>query len=96
MPDVEHHQLKTTSTSVAAVATALKDVDVAGPCAPIQQSMVGSQTSQGALWLSTRLAAGVLVHAEAIGSLSDATGTSATQWEVIDDDAHRGLGPGRP
>jgi len=92
MTEVDPEALTSASTSVNEVAATLRDIDVAGPFAPLQESLVGSQTSQGTLWLSTRLAAAVLVYADEVGALGSAIGDTAQQWRSTDDGVRRRLG----
>lgn len=84
--------LTTAAGEVDASAAALADVDVAGPFADASDALVGSRTSQGCLWVSTRLAAAVQVYAEGLGSLADASRVTARDLTGTDADVAGGFG----
>lgn len=72
------------ASRVDACAGALADVDVAGPFADVSDALVGSETSQGCLWLSTRLGAAVQVYAERLHGLAGAARATAADLTNTD------------
>lgn len=72
------------ATQVEACADALADVDVAGPFSTVSDALVGSQTSQACLWISTRLGAAVQVYAEGLRSLAAASRNTARDFTATD------------
>ncbi|MBA3781292.1 MAG: hypothetical protein H0X12_05485 [Nocardioides sp.] len=78
---------------VEASASALADLDVAGPFADVSDALAGSQTSQACLWVSTRLGAAVQVYAEGLTSLAESARASATDFTGTDGYVSSGFGP---
>ncbi|MBO0846320.1 MAG: hypothetical protein J2P22_12990 [Nocardioides sp.] len=79
---------------VDACADGLADVDVAGPFSDVSDALVGSETSQGCLWLSTRLGAAVQVYAQRLHNLADASRSTATDLTNTDHNVAGAYGTG--
>lgn len=69
---------------VDAAAGTLAALDIATPFADVSDALVGSKTSQACLWVSTRLAASVQVHARGLSSLADASRSTAADFSGTD------------
>jgi len=70
--------LSSAAGQVDTTAAALADIDVASPFGEVSDAVVGSETSQACLWVSTRLGAAVQVYADRLRDVSAASrGTAA-------------------
>lgn len=78
--------LTTVAAEVDASAAKLAEIDVAGPFADVSDALVGSETSQACLWVSTRLAASLQVYAEGLESLAGASRVTALDFAGTDAD----------
>lgn len=87
--------LSDAASRVDASAATLADLDVAGPFATVSDALVGSQTSQACLWVSTRLGASVQVYAEGLTSLADAARATAQDFDATDAAVASRFGVGR-
>jgi hypothetical protein len=81
---------------VEASAGVLAGLDVAGPFSSVSDALVGSQTSQACLWVSTRLGAAVQVYSEGLEALASAARTSARDFAGTDHGVAAGFGPVGP
>ena len=77
---------------VEAAAGTLADVDVATPFADASDALVGSRTSQGCLWVSTRLAASLQVWSEGLTDLAQASRVTAQDLTGTDAGVASGFG----
>ena len=82
---VETSSLSTAAGQVDGIADALADVDVAGPFADVSDALVGSETSQACLWVSTRLGAAVQVYADRLRRLGGASAVTGETFAAVDD-----------
>lgn len=69
MVEADYSSIGSAATGFGATAGRLRDADVAGPLSSVQDSLVGSQTSQACLWVATRLGAAVQVFADDVASM---------------------------
>ena len=77
---------------VEVAAGALADLDVATPFADASDALVGSQSSEACLWVSTRLAASLQVYAEGLTSLAQASRVTAQDLTGTDHGVASGFG----
>jgi hypothetical protein len=92
MLTVDPQGLADAAGQVEASANALAGLDVAGPFSTVSDALVGSQTSQACLWVSTRLGAAVQVYAEGLQALAGAARTSAQDFVGTDQGVASGFG----
>ena len=76
--------LTSAAGEVDAAAAALADIDVASPFGEVSDALVGSETSQACLWVSTRLGAAVQVCADRLHNLSTASSGTAADFTATD------------
>lgn len=84
--------LTTAGGRVDGIADALADVDVASPFGEVSDALVGSETSQACLWVSTRLGAAVQVYADRLRNLAGASRGTAADLSGTDDAVGRTMG----
>jgi hypothetical protein len=89
---VDFSALSGAADGVDASADALADVDVAGPFGDVSDALVGSQTSEACLWVSTRVGAAVQVYADRLHSLADASRTTVQDFTLTDGGVAGGFG----
>lgn len=68
-------------------ATAMRDIDVAGPLDGVGPALPASQTAGAASVLAVRLGAGVQVLAERADALADVAQDTAASYRATDDAA---------
>jgi hypothetical protein len=88
----EPSALTSAAGQVDGIAGTLADVDVASPFAEAADALVGSETSQACLWVSTRLGAAVQVYADRVRNLADAARLTAVDLSCTDDTVGRSFG----
>jgi hypothetical protein len=76
--------LTSAAGQVEATAGALADIDVAGPFGEVSDALVGSQTSQACLWVSTRMGAAVQVYADRLRDLAGSSRHTAADLTRTD------------
>jgi hypothetical protein len=96
MLTVDPQGLTDAAGQVESSASVLAGLDVAGPFSTVSDALVGSQTSQACLWVSTRLGAAVQVYAEGLQALAGAARTSAQDFAGTDHGVASGFVPVRP
>jgi hypothetical protein len=96
MLSVDPQSLTDSAGQVEASAGVLAGIDVAGPFSAVSDALVGSQTSQSCLWVSTRLGAAVQVYAEGLEALAGAARASAADFAGTDHGVASGFGPVAP
>lgn len=85
MLEADYSSIGSAATGFSASAGRLRDADVAGPLTPVQDALVGSKTSQAALWLATRLGASVQVYADDVEALSRLATATVGSYQHTDD-----------
>lgn len=80
------------ATEVETTAGTLADLDVATPFADSSDALVGSQTSEACLWVSTRLGASLQVYAQGLTSLARASRVTAQDLGGTDQSVASGFG----
>jgi hypothetical protein len=84
--------LTSAAARVDGIAGTLADIDVASPFGEVSDALVGSETSQACLWVSTRLGAAVQVYADRLRHLAGASRGTATGLTCTDDAVGRAIG----
>jgi hypothetical protein len=77
---------------VESAAATLADLVVATPFADASDALVGSETSQACLWVSTRLAASLQVYSEGLTHLAQASRVTALDLTGTDQGVASGFG----
>ena len=57
---------------------------MAGPLSSVQESLVGSQTSQACLWVATRLGAATQVYADDVEAMSQLATATVDSYDHTD------------
>ena len=81
------------ASEVESEASTLADLDVATPFADASDALVGSETSQACLWVSTRLGASLQVYADGLTDLAQASRVTAQDLSGTDQYVASGFGP---
>jgi hypothetical protein len=74
----------TAASQLSNAADGLRDVDVAGPFAPIEGALPGSRTAAASLWVSSRLGAAVQVCADRVDRMSQNATATAESYRQSD------------
>ncbi|MBA2954698.1 hypothetical protein GON03_10215 [Nocardioides sp. MAH-18] len=92
---VESASLVSAGGQVDGIADALADIDVASPFGEVSDGLVGSETSQACLWVSTRLGAAVQVYADRIRHVAGSARGTAELFDTADGAVAQAFGPSR-
>jgi hypothetical protein len=84
MLEADYSSIGSAATGFSSTAGRLRDADVAGPLSSVQDSLVGSQTSQACLWVATRLGAAVQVFADDVEAMSQLATATVDSYDHTD------------
>ena len=81
---VDTGAVDTAASQLSTAASALRDVDVAGPFAPVDAALPGSRTAAASIWVSSRLGAAVQVCADRTDRMSQNASATAESYRQSD------------
>jgi len=85
MLEADYSSIGSAATGFSASAGRLRDADVAGPLSVAQDALVGSRTSEAALWVATRLGSSVQVYADDVDALAKLATATVDSYQHTDD-----------